>query len=549
MKKSKKYLALLLSVIMIFASGGGLCQSLAADHCAYTPVVYIHGYKALAVKNADGTVTYPIDGNDDSSRTTEMVKALLPDLLKAIATNNYDDYCEKAYQSVSSIYKDISPNPDGTLPENTGVDWSWTPASVPAAHNANSFYTYMFDIRRDPLEIADDLHAYIETIKAKTGHDKVVLASRCIGTNPTLAYLYKYERDNGYADVEKCIFVYGGLGGFTHLEHILSGKIKITDDGLFYFSKSGFGGLSDFEGMGSGELGEFVFETLDMLRTTGGLNVTCSLVNKLYAKIKDKFLARVLKDYYGTSLTHISAMTGNYEAYKSYIFQEPGDLQKYAAIIEKADYYHYNVLPQRDAILKEMDAMDKPVYFIGDYGDQAAPISEESNLVGDSYSTLARQTLGATGSTVSGTLSNAYVNGQKAKGLERYISPDKQADVSTCLFPDQTWVVKNLHHDVNVPGLSRMIHTLAFTPERLTVNSLEDYPQFLNCPDPNCAQFVPAQEKNANDTDWGSLDKDAVDGTFSFLQKMLDFLKDLLIKIYNVISMQWVVDMIKKPAA
>ena len=546
MKSSKKLLALLMTLVIIFPIGGGCFQALAADHCAYTPVIYIHGYKALAVRSADGAVTHPLDEDDDSERNVEMVKALLPDLLKAIATNNYDDYCDKAYAAVSQIYKDISPRPDGTLPENTGIDWSWTPASVSAAHNAGSFYPYLFDIRKDPLEIADDLHAYIETVKEKTGHSRVVIASRCIGANVALAYLGKYERENSYAGVEKTIFVYSGIGGFTHLEHILSGKIKITDDGLFHFSKSDFGGLSDFEGMGSGELGEFLFETLDMLRTTGGLTVTCALVNKIYEKIKDRFLARVLKDYYGTSLTHLSAITDNYEAYKQYIFQEPGDLEKYAAIIAKADDYHYNMLPLRDVMLKEMDAMDKPVYIIGDYGDQAAPISEESNLAGDSYSTVFRQTLGATSSTVAGTLSKSYIAAQTAKGLGNYISPDKQIDASTCLFPDQTWFVKNLHHNVNVPGLSNMIHTLAFAPERVTVNSLEAYPQFLNCPGASCTVFVPALAKNENDVDWGSQDKEAVEGTVSFLKRVIDWVVELIKKINHVVSGEWVVDLLKK---
>ena len=548
MKTGKKLLAIALAVVSVFTVSGSCFQSLAAEHCAYTPVIYVHGYKALAVRQPDGSVTYPIDSDEDSDKITELVTALLPDLLKAIATNDYDDYCEKAYQAVAPIYKDISPNPDGTLPENSGINWSWSPASVPAAHNANSFYEYCFDIRRDPLAIADDLHAYIETVKAKTGHDKVVIAARCIGTNAALAYLYKYEKPQNYAGVAKTMFVYGGLGGFSHLEHILSGTVQITDDGLFYFSKSGFGGLKDFEGMGGGELGEILFRTLDVLRTVGGLNVTCALVNKLYENVKDKFIARVLKDYYGTSLTHISAITENYEAYKNYVFQEPGDLQKYAAIIEKADYFHEHVLSQRDAILKEMDAMDKPVYFIGDYGDQAAPISEEANHVGDSYATLSRQTLGAVGATVSGTLSRNYINAQKEKGLERYISPDRQVDASACMFPDQTWIVKNLHHDVNVPALSNMIHTLAFAPERVTVTSLEAYPQFLNCPGETAAMFEPAQAKNANDVDWDAMNMDAAMGAIDFLQKVIDFIVGIIRKIYHVVSGEWIADLLLKKA-
>ncbi len=519
-----------------------LLPALAAGHCDNDPVIYIHGYNALRVTDPDGTVRHPIDGEGDSDNTLNMVRALAPDLLRAIATNDYDAYCDKAYDMVSEIYKDISPNPDGTQKPNTGIDWSWSPATVSAAHGPKTQYHYLFDIRRDPLEIADDLNAYIETVKAKTGHDQVTLASRCIGTNVALAYLYKYQRPSGYDGIKNSIFIYGGLGGFTHLEYILSGSVKLTDDGVYHFAKSGFGNLVDFEGFGGGELSAILFETLDMLRTTHGLHLTAELVNKIYEKVKDKFIARVLKDYYGTSLTHISALTEKYEDYKKYIFQEPGDLQKYAALIEKADYYHYNVLAQKETILKEMDGAGKYVYFIDNYGDQAAPLSEEANGIGDAYATLRRQTLGATGSTVAGTLSDAYIRQQQEKGLGKYISPDRQADLSTCLFPDQTWVVKNMRHDTQLLALDNMIAALAHS-EHATADTLEGYPRFM-AKDPNdyAPSFLPAQEKNATDIDWAAIDRDAAAGTVSFLKRAIDFITDLIKKLIYYVSGQWITD-------
>ena len=162
---------------------------------------------------------------------------------------------------------------------------------------------------------------------------------------------------------------------------------------------------------------------------------------------------------------------------------------------------------------------------------------------------MQRQTLGATGSKVAGTLSRSYINAQKAKGLEKYISPDKQVDASTCLLPERTWFVKNLHHNVNVPGLYNMLYTLSYAEDILTVGSLPDYPQFLNCPSDTCAKFEPAQEKNANDVDWGSYDKEARDSTFSFLEKMIDFITGLIGKIYRIISGQWIVDLVSNAAA
>ena len=548
MKRIKKAISVFLSAITVFAFCAVGVRVSAADHCAYTPIIHVQGYPGLYATKADGTRYKPIDGDDDSENTVNAVKALIPDLLKAIATNDYDAYCDKAYEEVAKIYAPLAPNLDGTMPEGTGVDFSWSASSIPASHGSGTLYRYVYDTRLSPLDIADDLNAFIETVKAKTGHSQVVLTARCVGTNVALAYLYKYQRPVNYAGIKNAVFVYGGLGGFSHLEHILSGTVKLTDDGVYYFSKNGFSGFHDFEGFGGGELGEFLFQTIDLLRTTGGLNVTCQLVNKIYDKVKDKFIARVLKDYYGVSLTQVSAIVENYEAYKSYVFQEPGDLEKYAYFIGKADEYHNTVMAQRDAMLKELDALGKPVYFIGDYGDQAAPISEEANYAGDSYATLTRQTLGATVSTVSGTLSKSYIAAQKAKGLEKYISPDKQVDASTCLFPDRTFIVKNLHHNVNTPAQYALICRLAYSAEPLTVESMPEYPQFLNCPSDTASVFVPAKAKNENDTDWGSYDREAIEGTVGFLKKMIDWITALLQKLYRIFSGQWMLDLMQKQA-
>ena len=35
-----------------------------------------------------------------------------------------------------------------------------------------------------------------------------------------------------------------------------------------------------------------------------------------------------------------------------------------------------------------------------------------------------------------------------AEGKGKYISPDKQVDLSTCIAPDRTWILKNAHHDI-----------------------------------------------------------------------------------------------------
>ncbi len=54
---------------------------------------------------------------------------------------------------------------------------------------------------------------------------------------------------------------------------------------------------------------------------------------------------------------------------------------------------------------------------------------------------------GATCSKIGETLPADYIEQRKEEGLGEYISPDMQIDASTCLFPETTWIVKNVHHD------------------------------------------------------------------------------------------------------
>lgn len=55
--------------------------------------------------------------------------------------------------------------------------------------------------------------------------------------------------------------------------------------------------------------------------------------------------------------------------------------------------------------------------------------------------------LGATVSKIGTAFSDEYIESRKALGYEKYISPDRQTDASTCVFPEYTWFLKNAIHD------------------------------------------------------------------------------------------------------
>ena len=155
-------------------------------------------------------------------------------------------------------------------------------------------------------------------------------------------------------------------------------------------------------------------------------------------------------------------------------------------------------------MLQEMDAADTPVYAIGGYGEQQYPIGDCADYVGDQYVNVGKQTLGATVARMTETLSDAYIAGREAAGYGKYISPDKQVDASTCLFPDHTWIVKNLRHDFNNSDVYNMVIAIALT-DGATVETVEGYPQFLNAREDHTV-MEPMQAVNANDIDWAAME-------------------------------------------
>ncbi|MBQ7638930.1 MAG: hypothetical protein IJS90_08525 [Clostridia bacterium] len=527
----KKTVCILLALaLFVPAFASSVCA--ASD---VTPIVYVYGYRGVYVHREDGTFYTPIDEdkypdeNADPNFLTNVVKELLPDLAKAVLTNDYDAYCAKALELLTPIYDEIRPNPDGTVPENTDCGWSWNYNSINANPNANTIYGYDWDTRLSPMDVADDLNDYIEAIKQKTGAGKVVLVSRCAGTEVAAAYLYKYQKPVGYEGIKKALFIASTLKGYDYFELIASGNVTIPADSLYRYTK-----FNDVLGaIDNAEVYEFIDSTLGMLESTAGLKLTLSLVESIYAKIKDKLISPFLKSFYGISLGQVGAICDHYEEYKDYIFREEGDKEKYSAIISKADDYHYNVQMNIETMFNEMNGSGVKVYIVAGYGEQAYPIGETSEYVGDQYGNIKDLTFGANMSKLTGTLSNEYIASRVAAGCGRYISPDSQVDASTCLFPDQTWIVKNLRHDFNGNDVLSLVYAVARTDD-ITVNTLSAFPQFLNAKDDHSA-FEPAKAVNENDINWDAYEEEAQQGSANLLQKLVDFIVMLVSKISGLV--------------
>ncbi|MBQ6118298.1 MAG: hypothetical protein IJK98_03615 [Clostridia bacterium] len=496
-----KLTALLLTAALLLPTAFA-SFAFAAD--AALPIVCVCGEGEIYATKEDGTRYLP-----KAEYADEVVASAVPELIplfaKAFVTNDYREWSEKALEALAPIYADIKPSPDGTLPEGTSCDWSWSPGNVDLHNAACRYYNYWWDFRLSPLEVADDLQAYIQEVKRLTGAEKVVLEGRCAGVAVQAAYLTKYGTD----DVAKCIFVCNALHGFDFADLAFSGKVTISGAALYRYLQE-YDLLSGLDA----RIYTIIMSMLRAMNKNASADEILSLFLKIYDKIGPTFIGPFLREFYGVSLGYVAMVDEHFDDYLEYVFPTAELKAEYAPIIAKAKDYHEMVQCQIDDLLQRIDEEGTPVYFIAVYGEQQIPVGPMSDYQGDQMANAKAQSFGATTAKMAETLPESYLAAQREKEDFNFISPDKQIDASTCMFPYQTWFIKNLRHWFHGDDLMSLLDAIAHT-DNAAIDTLAGFPQYLNAKEDHSALEI-AQEVNENDVDWAALEPQA-DGKTEFL--------------------------------
>ena len=515
---TKKILCILLAAALLLP-----VAALPASAAGEVPVVVVCGDQEITVRREDGSTYVPRAEYADEI-TSAAMSELAPLFAKSVLTGDYTEWAEKSLERLRPIYADIKPNPDGSLPEQSFIDNPWELGSSfdyehPIDPGPSCIYYFIWDLRRSPLDVADDLQTYIDAIKARTGAEKVVLASRCAGTSVASAYLTK----NGNADIAKVIYICNAIHGFAFADVALSGNVTVSARALQRFVQS-----NDILNSDMGKIYSFIMSTLQEMNKNASADDVLDMAMKIYDKIKDPFIAPLLREFWGISPGYVSEIEAHYDEYKDYIFPTQELKDEYAAIIAKTDEYHKTVQLHIDDLLRELNENGTPVYFIVSYGEQQYPVGPTCEYVGDMMECVQVQSFGATASKVDETLSDSYIAKRENDGLGRYISPDHQIDASTCMFPDHTWFVKNLRHMVGSESIARLLHAIANT-ENADVNNVyggsdwRQYAQFLNAT-PDFEDLERAAAVNENDIPWAEYEEqNEPEGTTGFFARMLAF--------------------------
>ena len=490
---SKKILSVFLSLIIAATATVAYVPSSSAADVAGTdiPLIYVTGQGSPLVINENGTKReiYPVEVDKDS--IIQAAKDNLDVFAKAVITQEWTEFGNVLRDIITPIFSELALDENGNAPNGSCSTSSYSISSIKNKKKVDGKYptrtfTFNYDWRMDPYKIADQLHQYIEDVMTVTGYDHVALSGRCQGANIVTAYMDKYDCEHVSDFITYC----SALNGATVLSKCFAGDIYLDADAVERF-------CYDLKLSTDEVINELFQSFVTLFNRTYGLDLACWAVNNVWDDIYLDILPQVLIETFGTWPGFWSMVSDeDYVRAKENVFHNQ-DMDKWANFIEIIDNYHYNVQVKAPEHFREYAERGIEMYNIVKYGYQDIPVSAPSDLLSDSYCSVYNASIGATATTLNAVFDDAYLAAAQEAGTAKYISPDRQIDASTCLFPDTTWFIKNIPHKTFSDDAERLIDAMV-NYDHFTVDTNPDFPQYLVFLGET---MVPMAEENMNTTE------------------------------------------------
>ena len=472
-----------LSVILSFILAMSVCVVSFASTEQHDPIIVVSGMGAFPLYSTDK------DGNKIQvwAPSGEIIKSTVVSSLKKTVTAKgfvngviealYDEMfsyiaCDSDGTSINDVSipifdKSVDNYPDDFENSENDEDEVGVIKTLCREYGAENVYFFNYDWRLDPLEHAKDLNKYINNVLSKTNSSTVTLVPCSMGGVVTNSYLYKY----GSNKISKILYCLVASRGLDMTGELFNKNIEINTDTLmeYFFSF---------------EMGEVLVQVL-ISTVQAGLNYTKlgvgldKLISMLLDRINDKayndLLSRTFANFPG-----IWALVGDeyFESAKTKMFG--GEMNQ--LLEQKINEYHYNVQLNAEPLMKSAKSNNTDIYIIAAYGYVGAPVSKFATEQSDCLIETKNESFGATCANYGETLGNGY----KAVGSvcpdesHNHVSTDCVIDASTCMFPEETWFIKNNRHvGLNTNTDCAGLVTYLISTDGADVHSNENYPQFV----------------------------------------------------------------------
>ncbi len=460
----KKIISLLLILAITFSSFAVAfaqeSNKINVDGYIDIPVVVVSG-DGSSIVNKDGKQALQYKNllsdeyrNDVLASLGDGLKNMLyPLVVEGLLTDNWDNFYAVLYDEISKLFAETILDKNGEIPTDpnapsykSDIDpffYEWNENNLKPDYDENSQFTdgsfiFFYDWRLDPFVTAEKLHNYIQRVKEATGHDKVGLLGRCLGSSVVATYVKVYGMD----DIAGVAFNGSVVNGAEVLSETISGQFEVDLNAIVRF-------LEDCNGVNLISVDQLIIDLLDMIEKSGVYGIAKETAEAtLYKKLIEGVTSSLALSTFFTWPTYWTAVAPeDYQAALYYVFGPEGSEKRkeYAGLIEKLDHYDREVRQQLPSIYETIDKGGN-LGIMSKYELQLVPITPSYEKVGDQYASVEYTSVGATTSSIYDTLSEEYIAQRVAEGKGKYISPDKKIDASTCSYPDYTWFVKGSSH-------------------------------------------------------------------------------------------------------
>lgn len=469
------------------------------------PQIDIHGFMASDILKDMNDPEKGYVFNYAADDILNMLKKALPAILPDFLLNNWDGVASKLIPILEVFFDGMILNPDGTANGNSGLDFTYpSPDSI----TESSHLSFCYDWRLDPLDSAAKLNDYINYVLDCSGSDKVTITCHSLGGVITTSYVKLY----GDEKIKSVVYDTTAVFGETYTGELLSGKLTLNADAIEYYLRFVFEG-NDYE--------LFLNGLMSILNDLGILDAVCLMGNDLIEKLSPIVLPQLIVPMFAGLPTIWAMVPDEYiDDAMDYVFGTVYENDKVdrSGLIEKIENFNTIVRADKTQTLKKLND-DVNMYVISRYGYSSIPVGPSYMSLTDSTIDTSRSSFGATTADYLSVLTDE----QLAEFDPAYVSPDKMVYAGTCLFPDQTWLIKNYPH-AESSGIADMIATLLYYDGQADINTFDEYPQFLkyNRAENSVSPFTAADAEDTKE--------------YSFFDRILNIFSSMFSKIFSYIQ-------------
>ena len=448
----KKIISLFLTLVLVLC-----CVSVAAfaaEAKAVLPVIDLRGFMSSQIfenkNDADSTRLFPPEKN----ALLLLARQLLPSLTRLRIDNNWDVFGNKLIPALNELLMPIAADENGDMKGKTGPLFTY-PTKAEIAENPD--ISFIYDWRDDPFVSASQLNDFVNYVADDCGYGKVALECHSYAGVVTLTYLASYGTDK----IESVCFNATAVFGAAFAGELMQGKVNLSADGLMAFLEGMFD-QSEYEGL--------IRSLLAAFDNPGGTEFLCNFINEMFDHLSSRIWKETIVPVFGSWLSVWDMVPDtDLEAGKAFIKKE--GVTQTAAFLARTANFDTNIRTKRATLLRSIDAQ-KSLYVIARYGYAGVPLGGIWTANSDGVLTTEAESFGATCQRLDVTAVPQF-------GDFSMLSPNGAIDASTCLFPQQTWFIRNCKHTEHDPVLKEFTDTLLRAKGQKTVKSFDEYPQFM----------------------------------------------------------------------